>query len=79
MYFKQFHWTSTEERAVECLALFSCLSADIGNKYFELFVRIAKNEDEDFTEKVQILGPVMIIFLIRQKDSMSIFDIVGVK
>jgi len=55
------------------------LSADIGNKYFELFVRIAKNEDEDFTEKVQILGPVMIIFLIRQKDSMSIFDIFGVK
>jgi len=37
------------------------LSADIGNKYFELFVRIAKNEDEEFTEKVQILGPVMII------------------
>ena len=69
-YFQQFHWASTEERAVECLVLFSCLSADIGNKYFELFVRIAKNEDEEFTEKVQILGLVMIIL-----DKVKIFKL----
>ena len=48
-------WGITEERAVECLALFASLSADITKKYFSLFVLLAKNEDPQIRFRFGIL------------------------